>query len=105
MQNIREHLHLIWADKIVLGIALVMAALAGVLWLLVALAAGLAGANHVIASFGTTVFQEAVLGFVAVWLALRAIDFAAGGSTYKLFAAQSPSTDASVLPAGKLILH
>lgn len=82
----RKHLHFIWADRAVLWLAMLFVALAVIGWILVALAAGPAGANHVVASLGLNATPVIVLA--SVWATLRAIDFIAKGSTYRLFMAQ-----------------
>lgn len=86
MQNIRNHLHLIWADKIVLWLAVLFVAMVAVGWMLVALAAGTLGANHVVASIGFN-GGPIVIALASFWALLRAIDFIAKGSTYRMFTA------------------
>lgn len=87
MQNIRNHLRLIWADKIALWLAILFVAAAAIGWVLVAAAAGAQGANHVVASLGLN-GAPIVIALVSFWALLRAIDFIAKGSTYRLFHAQ-----------------
>ncbi|HEY8948593.1 MAG TPA: hypothetical protein VIM56_06890 [Rhizomicrobium sp.] len=83
MRSVRNHLRLIWADKIVLWlVVLAMAALA-ICWCLVAAAAGVEGANHVVRSFGLD--PDVGIALVTLWVVLRALDFVAGGATHKLF--------------------
>ncbi|HXL99179.1 MAG TPA: hypothetical protein VN932_04555 [Rhizomicrobium sp.] len=82
-----RRLRFIWADKLVLFVALSALALATFLWVLALIAAGTAGAAHLVACVGTANVVNAGAAMVALWVALRAIDFAAGGSTRKLFAA------------------
>jgi hypothetical protein len=84
VQNIRNHLHFIWADKIALWLAILFVALAAIGWVLVAAAAGVMGADHVVASLGLN-GTPIVIAWVSVWALLRAIDFIAKGSTYRLF--------------------
>jgi F0F1-type ATP synthase assembly protein I len=104
MQNARVNLRFIWAEKIVLTLAALGAAIAAFGWVLVALAAGMTGANHVLASIGADGALEITAVLFAVWATFRAMDFAFGGSTYKLFHAERE--DAAVLPvAGKLLAH
>ena len=91
MQNIRNHLHFIWADKIALWLAVLFVAMAAIGWVLVATAAGVMGANHVIASLGLNA-TPIVIALVSVWALLRAIDFIAKGSTYRLFVAEPAPT-------------
>ena len=86
VQNVRNNLRFIWADKIVLWLAMLFVALAAVGWILVALAAGPMGANHVVASLGLSATPVVILA--STWAALRAIDFIAKGSTYRLFMGQ-----------------
>ena len=92
MQMTRNNLRLIWADKIVL-----------------ALAAGPMGADHVLASIGIENVLELFCAVLAVWAMLRAVDFVAGGTTYKLFHAE-PAADlravsAAEVPDSKLLAH
>jgi len=62
-------------------------AMAAIGWVLVVTAAGVMGANHVIASLGLNA-TPIVIALVSVWALLRAIDFIAKGSTYRLFVAE-----------------
>ena len=87
MQNIRNHLHFIWADKIVLWVAILFVAMAAIGWLLVAAAAGAMGANHVVASLGLN-SAPIIFALVSLWAVLRAIDFTAKGETYRMFHSQ-----------------
>ncbi len=96
MPNMPKDLRLIWADKIVLWLAISIVALAALGWLLMALAAGAAGANHVLASIGIVGTLEICAALLVIWATFRALDFAAGGATYKLFHAE-PAADAPVL--------
>lgn len=91
MDNLRENLRLIWADKIVLVIGISVLALTGIGWLLVAIAAGIAGADHVVASFVTEEGVYTVFSLAVFWLFLRGADFVFRGSTYRLFANRRPS--------------
>jgi len=91
VQNIRNHLHFIWADKIALWLAVLFVAMAAIGWVLVATAAGVMGANHVIASLGLNA-TPIVIALVSVWALLRAFDFIAKGSTYRLFVAEPAPT-------------
>ena len=99
MQNIRNHLHFIWADKIAVWLVILVVALAAVGWVLVAVAAGVMGANHVVASLGFN-GGPIVITLASVWALLRAIDFIAKGSTYRLFVTEPAATTATpVAPA------
>jgi hypothetical protein len=103
MRNTSNNLRLIWADKIVLSLAVLIAVIPAIGWGLVALATGAMGANHVLASIGTEGALDVIAVLLAVWAMLRALDFAAGGATYKLFHAE-PVADASAIPLGGDIL-
>ncbi|HEY4124793.1 MAG TPA: hypothetical protein VGM36_09280 [Rhizomicrobium sp.] len=83
MRSAQSRLHLIWADKIVLWLVILGIATLAICWCLVAVAAGVDGANHVALSFGWD--PNIGIALLALWAALRALDFIAGGSTYKLF--------------------
>jgi len=103
MQNIRQHLHFIWADKIALGAVVLALFLTGMLWLLAALAAGPAGANHVLGSISQSVALDGFIAVAVLWVALRAIDYLRGGSTHKLF---RTARDIATHPVGgKLAAH
>jgi hypothetical protein len=103
MQHTPNKLRLIWADKIVLWLAILMAAMAAFAWVLIGVAAGPMGANHVLASVGTGGTLEIAALLLTLWAILRALDFAAGGATYKLFHAL-PARDESVLPTSGNLL-
>jgi len=90
----QDRFHFIWADKIVLWLASAIVALFAIGWALVAVAAGVDGANHVVMSFGTDSGDDLVIGLVTLWVALRAIDFASGGSTRTMFSARDKRKDA-----------
>jgi hypothetical protein len=96
MKIVRKHLRLIWADKIALWLAIICVAAMAALWLLVAVAAGLDGASHVVTKFGLDGIPQIALVIVSVWAFLRAIDFIAGGATYKMFMA---SPEVELVPA------
>jgi hypothetical protein len=104
MQKPSNSLRLIWADKIVLTLAVLIGGLAGFGWGLTALAAGIAGADHVFASIGTGGALELTALLFAIWATFRALDFVAHGSTYKLFHAER--NQAPALPTGgNLLAH
>ena len=105
----RNNLRLIWADKIVLALAILLLAIPAFGWAIVALAAGPMGADHVLASIGIENVLELFCAVLAVWAMLRAVDFVAGGTTYKLFHAE-PAADlravsAAEVPDSKLLAH
>jgi len=84
MRSVQNRLHLIWADKIVLWLVILGIAALAICWCLVAVAAGVQGANHVALSFGWD--PDIAVALLTLWAVLRALDFVAGGSTYKRFA-------------------
>jgi hypothetical protein len=109
MEDTRNKLRLIWADKIALSLTILIVAIPAFGWVLVAIAAGPAGANHVIESIGMDGALEVMGAVLTVWAALRGVDFAAGGATYKLFHA-APADAQGTTPAGdvadtKLLAH
>ena len=103
MQDTANRLRLIWADKIVFWLALLSAVLMAIAWVFIAAAAGPIGANHVLASFGWGGIAEGVAGLLAFWAGLRALDFAFGGATHKLFYAERQD-DVAALPARENLL-
>jgi hypothetical protein len=103
MQYAPNNLRLIWADKIVLTLAVLILIVAVFGWVLFAIAAGTAGANHVLASVGLGGTLGIIAVLFAVWATFRATDFAAGGATYQLFHA-APVEDAPVLPVTENLL-
>ena len=105
MQNAPNKLRLIWADKIALTLAAVIVSMAASAWILVAIAAGFAGANHVLASFGTGYALEVVALVLAVWASFRAVDFAFRGATYKLFHTEPAADMRALQPGGNILAH
>lgn len=108
MQTTQNKLRLIWADKIALSLAVLIVAIPAIGWALVALAAGPLGANHVLASIGADGAIEVLATVLALWASLRAIDFLAGGATYKLFHTEEKAASASSareIPGGNLLAH
>ena len=102
MEDTRDKLRLIWADKIALSLTILIVAIPAFGWVLVAIAAGPAGANHVVESIGMDGALEVIGAVLAVWATLRALDFAAGGATYKLFRAASGDAPATTRPGGEV---
>ena len=84
MRSVQNHLHLIWADRIVLWLAITAVAALVLCWCLVGVAAGVEGANHVVTSFALDSGPIALIALVSLWALLRAIDFIAGGATHRL---------------------
>ncbi|HEX3430458.1 MAG TPA: hypothetical protein VHT03_06185 [Rhizomicrobium sp.] len=82
----RSALRLIWAEKTAFALLLAETVLVAFLWLISFLAAGNAGANHVLASIGEWRVEQGFLSILALWMSFRAMDFIVGGSTYRLFA-------------------
>jgi hypothetical protein len=100
MQIVKGHFQLIWADKFALAVAAAGVFVALLLWVLVAVAAGTLGANHVFATLGMASIFYTSGAALLLWLVLRAIDFAAKGATYTLIKGeQFPATDKHVPPA------
>ncbi|MBS0274974.1 MAG: hypothetical protein JSR55_11375 [Proteobacteria bacterium] len=83
MQSVQQRLHLIWADKIVLWLVFLGIAALVICWCLVAVAAGVEGANHVALRLGWD--PDIAIALLALWGVLRALDFVARGATHKLF--------------------
>jgi len=84
MRNVQDRLHLIWADRIVLWLAIAVIAVAAICWCLVAVAAGAEGANHVVASFAADSGGIVIAALLTLWAGLRAIDFIGHGATRQL---------------------
>lgn len=83
---------LMWADRIALAAAAIFLALFALVVLLVFVATGMLGTTHLIQSMGLRVIGYTVLIAGSLWIAMRAVDFALGGRTYKLFTAAAPQT-------------
>jgi hypothetical protein len=88
--------NIIWADKVTLGLALFSALLLAALWLVAFAIIGGSGAQHLWARYGAMSIGLALLGLMASWLVLRALDFAAGGSTYRLTARTAQAVAAAM---------
>jgi hypothetical protein len=97
MRSVQNRLHLIWADRIVLWLAIVAVAALALCWCLVGVAAGVNGANHVVASFALDSGPIVLIALVSLWALLRAIDFIGGGATHRLVA-PAPEPDAAPPP-------
>ena len=106
MSNFRQQLHLIWADKVALAVAALAVVATGLMWVFVMLAAGAKGANHVLASVGVDGAIEGAAYLAGFWALLRALDFAFGGATAKMFTRPSEHPAAASLPVGgNLLAH
>jgi len=93
MRSAQSRLHLIWADKIVLWLVFLGIVALAICWCLVAVAAGVQGANHVALRLGWD--PDIAIALLTLWAVLRAVDFVAGGATYKLVVpARAPETPA-----------
>jgi hypothetical protein len=75
----------IWADKAALAVALILLLFLACAWLITFASVGSLGAFHVWDDVGVSAIKLDLLIAGAVWVALRCIDFAIGGSTYRLF--------------------
>ena len=69
--------YFIWADKIALALALLVAIAIFAFWALVVVATGMVGANHIIASVGYAGLTYVALWIGALWLLMRGLDFIA----------------------------
>ena len=67
--------YFIWADKIALALALLVAIAIFAFWALVVVATGIMGANHIIASVGYVGLTDVALWIGALWLLMRGLDF------------------------------
>jgi len=68
--------HLIWADKVALGLTLLFVAIAALFWGFAILATGIAGAEHIGESFGFAALIDVAFWLIALWLVMRTLDFA-----------------------------
>lgn len=75
----------IWADKLALVLITILVLGVALFWGLVVAAAGVSGANHVLASTGLSWIEDGVIGIALLWIALRAVDFLRGGPTRAMF--------------------
>lgn len=104
MQNIR--FQSIWADKLALTLVIIVLLGVALSWALVVAAAGVNGANHVLASTGLSWVEDGLIGIAVLWIALRAIDFMRGGRTRALFAMPPRQKDTRrTLSAGNDLAH
>jgi hypothetical protein len=83
MDNSKQDGLLIWADKVVLGLAAGLVFLSGIFWLTAFMVIGADGMQHLWSYMGAAMFNYGFLALASVWLCLRTADFAAGGSTYR----------------------
>ncbi|MGH6871138.1 MAG: hypothetical protein ACREHE_06495 [Rhizomicrobium sp.] len=79
-----DRLRFIWADKTALIVVAAMILVLGVLELVFLVIAGIRGACHLYDCIGPWSIQNGAIAALALWLFLRAIDWAAGGSTRTL---------------------
>ena len=93
MQNIRGRFQIIWVDKFALVLILLVLLGVAFCWGLVVAAAGVSGANHVLASTGLSWVEDSLIGIALLWLLIRSIDFLRGGRTRALFALHAPEEE------------
>jgi hypothetical protein len=106
VQHIRDQLHLIWAEKIALVLASLILGLTVFFWAVVAVAAGIAGANHVLAMTGVSWVEDGLIGVAILWVLFRAIDYAHGGSTHALLSPHPVrKQDGRALPMASDLAH
>ena len=102
MRSVQSRLHLIWADRIVLWLAIGVLAAAAICWCLVAVAAGAPGADHVVMRFAADSGAVVIMGLLTLWTALRAMDFIARGATTRLVHRDdAPKPASTPRPTGK----
>ncbi len=89
----------IWADKAALAAAVGILLILALIWVLALIAAGTAGAIHVLGGIGVWGVELDLLIAGSLWAFLRAIDFAIHGPTYRLFMERPPKQPASAEPA------
>ncbi len=98
IQKRSRHAGFIWADKIALAVALAFFLVLFGLWLFAFFVVGPLGTDHLLKRVGGPGIELDLLIAGAFWLFLRSIDFAAGGSTYRLFAARPRQTALELFP-------
>lgn len=102
MQTNRDRFHLIGADRIALTLIAIMLIATALFWAMIVVAAGIGGANHVLASTGLSWLEDGLIGIALLWIALRGIDYARGGATRALLSRPAQTGEArGVLSGGK----
>jgi hypothetical protein len=84
----KRNARFIWADKTALALAIVFFLGLSGLWLFAFCVVGPLGTAHLFRRVGAPGIELDLLIAGAFWAFLRSVDFAAGGSTYRLFAAR-----------------
>lgn len=74
----------IWADRLALTLIAIVVAGIALSWAMVAVAAGVEGADHVFAITGLSWLFYGTVAIALLWIVLRAIDFVCGGPTRAL---------------------
>jgi hypothetical protein len=105
MQNIWGRFQSIWADKLALVLFAIILLGVAFSWGLVVAAAGVEGANHVLASTGLSWVENGMIGIALLWIVLRAIDFLRGGPTHAMFAVQEKEEAKRTLAVGNDLAH
>ena len=90
----------IWADKVALLFALLSGLVWAAFWGVAFLAIGDSGAKHLWLHLGLVWTNILLLALMSAWLVMRAVDFAAGGATYRLLAQNAPGLEAWIAKAG-----
>ncbi|MGN6516498.1 MAG: hypothetical protein ACTHLR_11745 [Rhizomicrobium sp.] len=76
----RHQFHLKRADKLALTLTVIVLAVTVLFWAMIVVAAGVGGANHVLASTGVSWIEYGLFGIALLWAAMRAIGHARRGA-------------------------
>jgi hypothetical protein len=91
----------IWADRLVLWLSALTAAIWALCWAVAFAVVGAQGAHYLWLHFGARGTQTAVLGLMTVWVFMRLFDFALGGATYRLCRQAVPFFEARLAKAAQ----
>lgn len=75
MRTDRHQIHLAGADKLALVLAAIVLTITVLFWAMVVVAAGIGGANHVLASTGLSWVEDGLSAIALLWGFLRAIRY------------------------------
>lgn len=92
---------LIWADKAILAFAFFAALLWAAFWFSAFMVIGDLGSYYLWVHLGIIGTKVGILVLMSAWLILRTIDFAFGGSTYRLAAQTALILERAIVRGGR----